>query len=36
MIVDLRGLAIVDVDMAGHTHVDTPNRIMGQSAVGGA
>jgi uncharacterized membrane protein len=35
-IVDLRGLAIVDVDAAGHTHVDTPKRIIGQSAVGGA
>jgi len=36
MIVDLRGLAVVDVDAAGHTHVDTPKRIIGQSAVGGA
>jgi len=35
-VVDLRGLAIVDVDMSGKTHVDTPKRIIGQSAVGGA
>ena len=35
-VVDLRGLAVVDVDAAGHTHVDTPKRIIGQSAVGGA
>jgi uncharacterized membrane protein len=36
LIVELRGLAIVDVDEAGKTHVDTPKRIIGQSAVGGA
>jgi uncharacterized membrane protein len=35
-IVDLRGLAIVDVDMDGKTHVDTPKRIVGTSAVSGA
>jgi uncharacterized membrane protein len=35
-IVDLRGLAIVDVDTDGKTHVDTPQRIVGRSAVSGA
>jgi uncharacterized membrane protein len=35
-IVDLRGLAIVDVDRDGKTHVDTPKRIVGSSAVSGA
>jgi len=35
-IVDLRGLAIVDVDADGKTHVDTPKRIIGSSAVSGA
>lgn len=35
-VVDLRGLAIVDVDADGKTHVDTPQRIVGTSAVGGA
>jgi len=35
-IVDLRGLAIVDVDADGKTHVDTPQRIIGTSAGGGA
>jgi uncharacterized membrane protein len=35
-IVDLRGLAIVDVDADGKTHVDTPKRIIGTSAVSGA
>jgi len=35
-IVDLRGLAIVDVDADGKTHVDTPQRIVGRSAVSGA
>ena len=35
-IVDLRGLAIVDVDLDGKTHVDTPKRIIGGSAVSGA
>lgn len=35
-IVDLRGLAIVDVDADGKTHVDTPRRIVGTSAAVGA
>ena len=35
-IVELRGLAIVDVDNDGKTHVDTPQRIVGQSAATGA
>lgn len=35
-IVDLRGLAIVHVDMDGKTHVDTPQRIVGTSAAAGA
>jgi len=35
-IVDLRGLAIVDVDADGKTHVDTPRRIIGASAATGA
>jgi uncharacterized membrane protein len=35
-IVDLRGLAIVTVDADGKTHVDTPSRIVGTSAVSGA
>ena len=35
-IVDLAGLAIVDVDADGRTHVDTPKRIVGTSAVTGA
>ena len=35
-IVDLRGLAIVDVDTDGKTHVDTPKRIIGSSAAAGA
>ena len=35
-VVDLRGLAIVDVDADGKTHVDTPQRIIGTSAVSGA
>lgn len=35
-VVDLRGLAIVDVDPDGKTHVDTPRRIIGASAVSGA
>jgi uncharacterized membrane protein len=35
-VVDLRGLAIVDVDADGKTHVHTPQRIIGTSAVGGA
>lgn len=35
-IIDLRGLAIVNVDADGKTHVDTPQRIIGRSAVSGA
>jgi uncharacterized membrane protein len=35
-IVELRGLAIVDVDADGKTHVDTPRRIIGASAATGA
>ena len=35
-VVDLRGLAIVDVDADGKTHVDTPQRIVGSSAAMGA
>jgi uncharacterized membrane protein len=35
-IVELRGLAIVEVDPDGKTHVDTPQRIVGPSAVSGA
>jgi uncharacterized membrane protein len=35
-IVDLRGLAIVDVDADGKTHVDTPQRSIGASAAAGA
>jgi uncharacterized membrane protein len=35
-VVDLRGLAIDDVDANGKTHVDTPKRIIGASAVSGA
>lgn len=35
-IVELRGLAIVDVDADGKTHVDTPRRIIGTSAAFGA
>jgi len=35
-IVDLRGLAIVDVDADGKTHVDTPQRVVTTSAVSGA
>ncbi len=35
-IVDLRGLAIVDVDAEGKTHVDTPRRIVGTSTATGA
>lgn len=36
MIVELRGLAIVTVDADGKTHVDTPQRVVAASAVGGA
>jgi uncharacterized membrane protein len=35
-VVDLLGLAVVDVDAEGKTHVDTPRRIIGSSAVSGA
>ena len=35
-IVDLRGLAIVNVDHDGKTHVDTPQRFVGASAAAGA
>src|SRR5687767_3438924 len=35
-IVELRGLAIVEVDADGKTHVDTPVRIIGASAASGA
>lgn len=35
-VVDLRGLAVVDVDDDGKTHVDTPQRIVGSSAMSGA
>ena len=35
-IVQLRGLAIIDVDADGKTHVDTPSRIVGVSAATGA
>ena len=35
-IVELRGLAIVDVDADGKTHVDKPQRIIGTSAAHGA
>ncbi|HZR53343.1 MAG TPA: DUF1269 domain-containing protein [Streptosporangiaceae bacterium] len=35
-VVDLRGLAIVDVDADGKTHVHTPQRIISRSAATGA
>ena len=35
-IVELRGLAVVDVDADGKTHIDTPQRIIGLSAMSGA
>jgi uncharacterized membrane protein len=35
-IIELRGLAIVDVDADGKTHVDTPQRIVGTSVAAGA
>jgi uncharacterized membrane protein len=35
-IVDLRGLALVDVDADGKEHVHTPSKIVGSSAVSGA
>lgn len=35
-VVELRGLAIVDVDADGKTHVDTPQRAIATSAAAGA
>jgi uncharacterized membrane protein len=35
-IIELRGLAIVEVDADGKTHVDTPQRIVGPSVATGA
>lgn len=35
-VVELRGLAIVEVDSDGKTHVDTPRRVIGSSAAFGA
>jgi uncharacterized membrane protein len=35
-VVELRGLAIVEVDADGKTHVDTPRRLVGASAATGA
>ena len=35
-VVQLRGLAVVDVDADGKTHVDTPQRVVGASAAAGA
>lgn len=35
-VVELRGLAIVNVDADGKTHVDTPRRIIGSTAAMGA
>lgn len=35
-VVDLRGLAIVDVDADGKTHVHTPRRMIGSSMATGA
>jgi uncharacterized membrane protein len=35
-VVELRGLAIVEVDADGKTHVHTPQRIVGSSAATGA
>jgi uncharacterized membrane protein len=35
-VVELRGLAIVTVDADGKTHVDTPQRVVANSAAGGA
>lgn len=35
-IVDLRGLAIVNIDADGKAHVDTPQRMVGTSAAAGA
>ena len=35
-IVELTGLAVVTVDSGGHTHVDTPTKMVSGSAAGGA
>lgn len=35
-VVSLQGLAVVNVDEAGKTHVETPQKIVGVSAAGGA
>lgn len=35
-IVQLAGLAIINVDQDGKSHVDTPSRVVGASAAGGA
>lgn len=35
-VVDLQGLAIVNVDVEGKTHVETPQKIVGVSAASGA
>jgi uncharacterized membrane protein len=35
-IVELNGLAVVTVDAEGHSHVDTPTKIVSGSAAGGA
>lgn len=35
-VVELRGLAIVEVDADGKTHVDTPQRLVSSSAAAGA
>jgi len=35
-VVELRGLAVIEVDADGKTHVDTPRRIIGPSAATGA
>lgn len=35
-IVQLAGLAVITVDQEGKSHVDTPSRVVGASAAGGA
>ncbi len=35
-VVDLTGLAVVNVDAEGKTHVETPQKLVGVSAAGGA
>ena len=35
-VVELRGLAIVDVDAEGKSHVETPQKLVGVSAASGA